>query len=709
VYFDKLNIYAPEGTNDSNIKRPNQKFQPLLAIDTQVVDMTSEEKEEIRAIVFSVLLEYDEMKKRRRLKRVNQLIKGGIAATALSGMGCVSTHDKPALLANTPPPSSKLVATPPHQAIDPATDIKNKDASARQNQPVEQNAPAASIKQKQAFKGIVHFPSGSWALAADHKERLDLLIQQLPKDAELIVVGRTDSSGNPANNVKLGKNRARSVASYLAEHGIIIKSIASKSQGGTTKSWAARRVDIVVSHASPQKLALDLPALTKNLIDKEHSQDPRAQSDQQPMQPKKDAIATVITTNFQPAEASDASSSTDSSSKSTVEWSGQAGLDLRFFAESPALAGQNSSFAAPSLYVQPEFRYDWNNGADRFTAVPFVRYDSLDNNRTHWDVREFNWLHKGDGWNLQTGVSKVFWGVAESRHLVDIVNQSDYVENINNEEKLGQPMVNLTIPTREWGNFNLMYLPYFRERTFQARNGRLRFIVPVDTDRADFNGRGNWHPDFAARWSKTLGDWDLGVSHFRGISREPRLVPSFPQGTTFPPRELPTSLIPTYDLINQTSLDLQGAVGNWLFKLEAMTRGGPFDRFAAVVAGFEYTHYGIFESSADLGLLMEYQYDGREKFSLTKTTNTLPTSFDNDLFFGSRLSLNDESNTQMLLGLIVDLHTQATVVSLEASRRLGDKWKLELESRLFKNIPSTDILGGLGKDDYVQLRLVRYF
>ena len=42
---------------------------------------------------------------------------------------------------------------------------------------------------------------------------------------------------------------------------------------------------------------------------------------------------------------------------------------------------------------------------------------------------------------LLVGAAKVFWGTAESRHLVDIINQTDAVEDIDEEDKLGQPMV----------------------------------------------------------------------------------------------------------------------------------------------------------------------------------------------------------------------------------------------------------------------------
>lgn len=380
-----------------------------------------------------------------------------------------------------------------------------------------------------------------------------------------------------------------------------------------------------------------------------------------------------------------------------AEFGGFTAVDLRLFAQGAALPGQRSGQAEFSIFAQPEFRLNWNNGSDRFTAIPFVRWDSLDSNRSHGDVRELNWLHQRDAWSLQAGVGKVFWGVAESRHLVDIINQTDFVENINGEEKLGQPLLNLNI-TRDYGNFSLFYLPMFRERTFPAARGRLRFELPVDTDNPEFGGNSRWHPDWAARWSRTFGKWDVGLSYFNGIGREPRLVPYFPQGNFGPP----TALIPTYDVIDQASLDVQAALGSWVLKLEALTRGGQGKRFAAAVAGFEYTLYRVFESAADLGLLLEYQHDGRGNIAP-------PTVADNDVFFGVRLSVNDTQSTQLLLGASVDLNTQTTMGSVEASRRFGDKWKVEIESRFFRNVDRSDILSGLRRDDYFQIRVMRFF
>jgi hypothetical protein len=56
-----------------------------------------------------------------------------------------------------------------------------------------------------------------------------------------------------------------------------------------------------------------------------------------------------------------------------------------------------------------------------------------------------------------------------------------------------------------------------------------------------------------------------------------------------------------------------------------------------------------------------------------------------------------------------DIDTDARFLFLEASRRLGDQWTLELELRTFLDQPQTDFLFALRDDDLVQLVLQYHF
>jgi hypothetical protein len=384
------------------------------------------------------------------------------------------------------------------------------------------------------------------------------------------------------------------------------------------------------------------------------------------------------------------------------EISGYASVEARAFLHDALFDGQEDNNG--SVAAQPEYYHQWDNGSS-FIFVPFARVDSADSERTHWDIRELNYLYTEDFWFVRLGIGKVFWGASEFVHLVDIINQTDWVEHIDQEDKLGQPMLQFGI-SRGWGNFDLFILPYFRERTFPGRDGRLRPQRVIDTDEAFYEATSEErNVDMVFRYSRTLGDCDFGVYLFAGNNRDPLLVPSemVPPDIIDPATFDEPVLVPFYDKITQFGTDLQWATGNWLWKLESYYRSGYFDDYIAAVGGFEYTFYGIGGGKTDLGLLSEYAYDERGD-DLTTTS-----IYDNDVFLGMRLTPNDEAGTQLLMGLMQDVEGDENVVSVEASRRFGTNWKLILEAWFFLSAPSGSLLHGFQDDDFVRLELAYYF
>ncbi len=329
------------------------------------------------------------------------------------------------------------------------------------------------------------------------------------------------------------------------------------------------------------------------------------------------------------------------------------------------------------------------------TINPYFRIDQNDGRRTHFDVRQLKWIGVFDDLEVRVGFDKVFWGVTESVHLVDIVNQDDGVEDVDGEDKLGQPLVSLSYWT-EIGTFTAILMPYFRERTFTGRDGRPRSPLFVDT-KQDFNATGsnNWHADFALRYAHTFSVIDLGVSYFDGISRDPMLLPGL--GEAGEP-----VLIPFYDKISQVGVDIQATIDAWLLKFEGITvNGRNQDRSWSFAAGLEYTFYQVFDSDADIGVLVEYLWDSRGVMA--------PTPFESDLFIGLRWEGNDEQTTRVLGGVIFDMDTGTKNVFVEASRRLGDRWRITIDARFSIDVSPTDPTFPFRKDDFVQLRLARFF
>lgn len=356
----------------------------------------------------------------------------------------------------------------------------------------------------------------------------------------------------------------------------------------------------------------------------------------------------------------------------SVELQGYAGIEARWFTE----LKQSQLSAAGELESYWKIGGGANSDASSITSKIFARVDSEDDERTHIDIRELSWLYYQDTWELRAGISKVFWGVTESAHRVDIINQTDSVESLDGEEKLGQPMVQWT-GIYHWGSVSTFILPYFRERTFNGDEGYLGFGFPISSRHEYQSRQREKHIDWAIRYSHSLGIWDIGLSHFSGTSREPLLLTTLRQT---PELEIEIQLTPFYRLINQTGIDIQATIEGWLWKLEAIHQSAEknvvFDTdFSALTAGLEYTFIGLKGGAADLGVLAEYHYnsEGKDSFDLLQ----------NDIFIGSRLTLNDIHDTNFLFGVIADLDYNGSYQAfVEGSRRLNDSWIVTLDARI---------------------------
>ncbi len=402
--------------------------------------------------------------------------------------------------------------------------------------------------------------------------------------------------------------------------------------------------------------------------------------------------------------------------KIEAELSGRLAVEGRWFPNEAAHPGQRDGSvgftAKPTLYLEHE-----DGGS--FTLTPYYRYDSADPYRTNTDLREaylllFGELGEGE-WEARLGVDQVFWGVTEFHHLVNIVNQIDLVDHPNEESLMGQLMAHLTW-TADWGTLEFFAMPLHRKRTLPGRHGRLRPDIPFDERRVSYeSGAQEWHVDLAARYSRSAGPLDLGLSVFDGTSREPSFNPKFQLVPVGPGQfiPVPASLIPHYAQIRQYGLDAQLTIESWLIKLEALYREGARNRadmlnpsgkeegYGAFVAGAEYTFGGVFDSDADISLLGEWSYDERERRS--------PNRYQNDVFFAGRLALNDVENTELIASVIADMDYDTYLLGFEASRDLSDQWTATVEGAVMLDVDEEDVIYPTRRDGYLVLNLTFNF
>lgn len=381
-----------------------------------------------------------------------------------------------------------------------------------------------------------------------------------------------------------------------------------------------------------------------------------------------------------------------------------------YFADSKASA--NDTRLNQSLAFRTEL-YKELEGDQSMTFKPFFRLDENDDERTHFDVRELIWHKVADEYELKAGIGKVFWGVTESQHLVDIINQTDAVESLDGEEKLGQPMVQLLLE-RDWGNLDLFILPYHRERTFVGKEGRLGAGQEYAEGMYESSDEEK-HVDIAARFYTYIDEFEYAVSVFHGTSREASL--GF--------NAITDEVVPYYAQITQLGLEMQYLNEGWAWKFEGVLRDGmlenqqpaigqdlPYlvsplgtfiaddDQYFASTAGFEYTQVGILDTRIDLGWVVEHLYDSRQE-------DASATAFEHDVLLATRWAANDAASSTLLAGVLVDYEYGDYSLSVEGDTRVLNNMTLSVEARVFA--PQEDNpLWGFRNEDFIKLTLSYY-
>ncbi|MEM7616932.1 MAG: hypothetical protein AAF195_00965 [Pseudomonadota bacterium] len=365
--------------------------------------------------------------------------------------------------------------------------------------------------------------------------------------------------------------------------------------------------------------------------------------------------------------------------------------ELRYFPESPAYDNQLQNFQ-PAITLSGEGRWVSDDRKKRVRFEPFLKIDGQDSERSYFDMRELTYSQRFSDFDILVGNGQIFWGVAESRNVVDVINQFDVVENNDETDKLGQPLIRFGKFT-DIGRFEFYYLPYFRERNFPGADGRQRTELTVDNDNAQYDRDGEeFAGDFAVRYKQQIDKFDVGLHAFYGTARSPFLAVNGDG----------SSLTPIYQELTQGGIDVQWTSDAWLLKFEAVVINQGGDRFFSTVGGFEYSFFDIKQSGIDFGLLLEGLYDNRDENIVALNV------FENDIFLGSRITWNNVEESELLFGGIIDVETSAIFGSIEYATRIGNNMKFEAETQIL-SASDDDPIYQQRRDSNLTLRLTRYF
>ncbi len=322
----------------------------------------------------------------------------------------------------------------------------------------------------------------------------------------------------------------------------------------------------------------------------------------------------------------------------------------------------------------------------RFASEIIGRIDSEDSGRRIIEAREAFINSMYNNLDFFIGHRQVFWGVAESKNVVDIINQKDNAANQGNDAKLGAPSISIEKLT-DFGDFQIWYLPKFRNRTFNDSDSHPSNGLDVKSSSYE-RKNGQNADDLALRLSSSMDDWDYAGSLFYGTAREP----------LFKSSNSNNGLQAFYPKLKSLGLEGQFTGEEMLLKWESLSGKQSDEHFFSLVSGLEYTSYNVLKKKWDLGIILEYQFDDRAQ------------SVSNEFFvLGKRIIFNDTLDSNILALFSFDNNLDQSFLSIEGSRRLNEWSSIELTTRFYNARKIASYYKQLSDDDEIQLKLKIYF
>jgi hypothetical protein len=375
-------------------------------------------------------------------------------------------------------------------------------------------------------------------------------------------------------------------------------------------------------------------------------------------------------------------------------------------------------------------RLEWRHTHGPFEEKLRVtgRLDGFDSARTVLVAEEAYLQYKSGSFRLRLGSDMVNWTATEAFHPADVINARNLDSDLENLEKVGEPMLSMQLRLAEGTTVQALVMPVRMRTLFPSPASRLN-LAEAGTDLRgrslllDRDGHftdSDFGPQAALRLQQTLGGADLSVHVLEHMDRtQPLVALSEADGR-------PVAVFQTVRQVGGTYQ--QEVVSGLLAKVEAAYRwfvapsdpgetaasagviffGPPFPgrNHGTVALGFEYalSHEGGGQST----FLLETQ----AVLGLPSAAAETLTPFQRDLLLGYRLALEDEDDKALLLGLIVDLQdARERLLSLTYQQRLGEVFTVKAAVR-FLDAPeegSRSALSFLRGAHHLRITLVRHF
>lgn len=314
----------------------------------------------------------------------------------------------------------------------------------------------------------------------------------------------------------------------------------------------------------------------------------------------------------------------------------------------------------------------------------FTRTGLIDGDRSHLIVEEawLQWRHRPSTLQLRAGWQLLNWTATEAFHPADVINSRNLDSNVENPEKLGEPMVSARVKVAST-LLTAYYMPLRTAPIYPGRSSRLSFLpraLPLTLQRPD----PQVSHQFAAHIARTFGSADLAV---HAIHHDDRSQPTFDVDLAR------LTATPRLHRVTQLGLTYAHALDEWVVKLEAAHRIFEVDAqptHTQVAGGLEWG-WGYDDAGEGTVLLEGQVVIGGDTDAERKRLHP----FQRDVLVGYRHDFQDVAGTELLVGCMVDLEDEQVLANVNFKRRLSGTFTVEASLRAI-HAPDGDPLQPVG-------------
>lgn len=370
------------------------------------------------------------------------------------------------------------------------------------------------------------------------------------------------------------------------------------------------------------------------------------------------------------------------------------------------------------------------------------RAAAVDNDRSRVIVEEAWARYKSKYLRVLVGAQLLNWTATEAFHPADVVNSRNLDSNVENADKIGEPMAQLEL---RLGDIyaSAYFMPLRMSPILPGGQSRLSFAPPGQAIGeplwVDRNGDVNddrVSPQWGARIATSIRGGDIALQYLEHNDRsQPTIV--FDK-TAFDETALDATVRgggarPLYHRVSHFGLTWSQLIGETglIAKLEAAHRrfddAPSLDNLlpvgAASVPDHSQVAFGLewgwgTDGGGDATVMLE----GQSYFGLDERERRQLGLFQRDVLVGYRHAFNDVSGRELRVGLIVDAEAWPELLgNVHYRQRIDDTWSLEASLRVVYAPADPDSirdasgqstpegLQALDEANDIQLTLTRHF